>query len=432
MKKYIAVIITLILLSCTKDDNVSPEDNNEEEEVVDETTTDEISATNFIVTINENPENNQLLGTINAQSDISLNFELTTNIPNGSLSVNSTTGEIKVAEKTHFDYEVNKSVIGVVKISNATNSKNINLKVNINDIDECVESKFVFTKTTSDFAQRSNHRIIEINNKFWSYGGESFGKEIWSSSDGLIWSLQTNNPNYGNLESRIPVTFKNKVWLIGKGADNSTEVWQSTDGLNFTEVTTNYNSFNNFGWTNHQLVVFNDKLYIVGGEVHGNYFNSVIFTDDGVNWTSINSDNQFTPGRHNHKSLIFNNKLWVIGGENPINGGDINDAWSSVDGVNWIKETGENLKYSKRSGHEVVALNGNLWLWGGTQDLGSGFHSYGDLWKSCDGKYWYQVDNLVSPYDLEIPYLGSNIPSFTIGSKIYSFSRGVIWSFEEE
>jgi len=296
-----------------------------------------------------------------------------------------------------------------------------------------------------NYSNRSNHKIVFFNNKYWSYGGinvQNTGNEsnqIWSSFDGLNWTLETSSTNYGYLEGRVPVVFLNKVWLIGKGTNNSTEVWSSSDGINFTEQTINNTSFNNYGRSKHQLLVFNNKLYLIGGKIDGIYSNNVSSTTDGINWTSITtSGSSFSPGRQNHISLIFDNKMWVIGGNNPINQGDLNDAWSSTDGSNWTLETEDGYKFSKRNGHCVIEYNGKLWLWGGAEDLGTGgTYRPRDLWSSCDGKRWFQVDNYINPSPNKFPTKVYNAQAIVVNNKILSIggyngsSYEPIWVFEE-
>ena len=318
MKHFATLLLSILFFSCTSNDEDIQNPNNPGDG--NNNPSNVITASNFTKTMDENPINNFNIGLITASSQMPLTFELISQNPANSISVISSSGLLKVADNTKFDYELNPIITGVVKISNTTNSVNVTVTINLNDVYECSTSKLNFSKNTinQNFTQRSNHKIIFFNNKFWSYGGINVNtsgnssNQIWSSIDGINWTQEVSNANYGYLNGRIPVAFLNKVWLIGSGTTNSTEVWQSVDGKNFTQVTVNNSTLNNYGRSKHQLVVFNNKLYIIGGKLDGTYQSGVLSSSDGVNWTSINTNNPFSPGRQNHVSLVFNNKLWVI------------------------------------------------------------------------------------------------------------------------
>ena len=47
---------------------------------------------------------------------------------------------------------------------------------------------------------------------------------------------------------------------------------------------------------------------------------------DGVIWTQATGSAQF-PARYSHTSVVFNDKMWIIGGAMSI--GDLNDVWYS-------------------------------------------------------------------------------------------------------
>ncbi len=66
-------------------------------------------------------------------------------------------------------------------------------------------------------------------------------------------------------------------------------------------------------------------------------------------------------GRNGHQSVVFDNKIWVIGG------GYKNDVWSSPDGTNWIKVTAIAPR-SVSLGHQSVVLDNKIWIIGGTDN----------------------------------------------------------------
>ncbi len=433
-------LFSVILFSCSSDET----NTNADEDGGNNNPSNVITSNNFTKNMDENPIANFNIGVITASSEMPLTFTIISQSPANAMSIIPSSGLLKVSDNTKFDFETNPIITGIVKISNVTNSVNINITINLNDVYECSNNKLNFTKNTNNqnFTQRSNHKIIYFNGKFWNYGGINVNtsgnssNQIWSSIDGINWNQEISNTSYGYLEGRIPVSFQNKVWLIGKGINNSTEVWQSSDAKNFTQVTVNNSTLNNYGRSKHQLVVFNNKLFIIGGKLDGTYQSGVLSSTDGINWTTVSTNNPFSPGRQNHVSLVFNNKLWVFGGDN--DNANYKDSWSSVDGVNWVNESVTGFQYSERSGHTVIEYNGRLWLWGGTQNLGSaGYHRYSDLWSSCDGKRWQQVDNLVYPLATQFPYKVVNSQTIKVNNQIVSIggyngsNYEPIWIFNE-
>ncbi|MEX1190598.1 MAG: hypothetical protein WEA99_01410, partial [Brumimicrobium sp.] len=138
------------------------------------------------------------------------------------------------------------------------------------------------------------------------------------------------------------------------------------------------------GRTGHGCVVFNNKIYIIGGVnvVNSTAYNlnDVWSSSDGQNWTEEVSEAPF-PKRAYHAVLVHDNKLWVIGGR--TNGYDLlNDVWYSSDGVNWVEAT-SNAPFSKRQFHQAISFQNDIYLTGGGVVLDDG-----DVWKSSDGITW--------------------------------------------
>jgi hypothetical protein len=55
---------------------------------------------------------------------------------------------------------------------------------------------------------------------------------------------------------------------------------------------------------------------------------------------------------------VFDGRIWVLGGTNR------NDAWSSIDGKEWMREFSAS-PWSKRNTEYSVAFNDKLWLFSG-------------------------------------------------------------------
>ena len=113
------------------------------------------------------------------------------------------------------------------------------------------------------------------------------------------------------------------MWLIG-GRDGAykNDIWNSKDGENWTQVTTSGTIFS--GRSYHQTLVFNNKIWVIGGYLGGaTYEDDVWSSDDGVNWTQVTPSGTIFSARHHHQALVYKNKIWVIGGSDGTNKNDV-------------------------------------------------------------------------------------------------------------
>ncbi|MDI6737299.1 MAG: kelch repeat-containing protein, partial [Nanoarchaeota archaeon] len=188
------------------------------------------------------------------------------------------------------------------------------------------------------------------------------------------------------------VTSGGTMWVIG-GYDGSTknlynDVWNSTDGANWAQATASA------GWAvryGHSSVVFDSKIWVIGGEIpgkEGNKKNDVWYSADGATWTEANDSAAFS-ARYGHTSVVTpDGKMWVIGGNNGSS--DLNDAWYSTDGANWA-EANDSAAFPARAYHSsVVSSDGRIWVIGGYD--GYTPDTFNDVWYSSDGVNWVFVN----------------------------------------
>ena len=96
----------------------------------------ELSTQNFTATIDENPTDGQVLGTVQATGDGTLSFSITSQSPTGALNINTTTGELTVADPNLFDFETNPVLTADILVDNSGNTETITATINLNDLDE--------------------------------------------------------------------------------------------------------------------------------------------------------------------------------------------------------------------------------------------------------------------------------------------------------
>jgi hypothetical protein len=115
--------------------------------------------------------------------------------------------------------------------------------------------------------------------------------------------------------------------------------------------------------------------------------NDVWSSSDGLNWTQVVAHAPWN-ARYGQGSVVFNNKMWVIGGA-PIPG-QPNDVWSSPDGITWT-QMNSNLGWSSNYGHAVAVFNNKIFSFGG-YDLSGNGPGLNHIWYSSDGVTWNQAN----------------------------------------
>lgn len=225
----------------------------------------------------------------------------------------------------------------------------------------------------SDFPMVANFR-----NKMWIMGGwyngrlpgHEAGNEVWSSTDGKKWKLETKAPWSPRMAGAL-VEFKGRLWLFG-GTENyyfgdekslKNDIWSSKDGIHWELVT------ENAAWSPrayHQVAVFKNKLYLMAG---GNYtpsyhaHNDVWMSEDGKKWELVTPHAPWYE-RIWFTTAIYRDCLWVLGGwsNNPSRNWD--DAWYTTDGTTWhLLKTDK--KWKERHAQITLVYKDKIWVAGG-------------------------------------------------------------------
>lgn len=246
------------------------------------------------------------------------------------------------------------------------------------------------------FSGRFWHGNVIYNGSMWVIAGTTGAaglNDVWSSPDGVNWNAATAAAAFSMRQGLSAVTFgaPASMYVIG-GFDNvapyQNDVWTSSNGSVWTSLaqTTPYTARQN-----HTSLVYNNKIWIIGGRNGGGGLNDVWSSPDGANWTQVlapsgGSPTQFTP-RYGHASVVFNNLMWVIGG---FDGAFDNDVWSSPDGITWTQVLANGAasptQFSGRPGLSALAYNNALWVIAGFDGA-----DRNDVWNSPTGVTWNQV-----------------------------------------
>jgi hypothetical protein len=109
----------------------------------------------------------------------------------------------------------------------------------------------------------------------------------------------------------------------GAGFETENDVWSSTDGISWTDVTDSAPWPPRMG---HSLVVYDDKMWVLGGGDHsGLTLNDVWYSSDGENWTCADSSAGWT-ARESQYAAVMNNTIWILAGRSAA-GNCFNDVW---------------------------------------------------------------------------------------------------------
>ena len=201
------------------------------------------------------------------------------------------------------------------------------------------EVKADSTNDPHSWSARQEHTSVVFKNKMWVLGGsvvgDSLKNDVWSSTNGITWKkteINDNNPRWEARRSHSSVEFKDEIWVLGGYAKRSptdasfrNDVWSSVDGEVWKEVTDDAN------WSarqNHTSVVFEGKIWVLGGMIDNALKNDVWSSTNGRDWTNAGVSNRWKT-RQNHSSVVFKDEIWVLGGDDGGSTGATNGVYSA-------------------------------------------------------------------------------------------------------
>ncbi|MFO0552259.1 MAG: IPT/TIG domain-containing protein [Polyangiaceae bacterium] len=187
--------------------------------------------------------------------------------------------------------------------------------------------------------------------------------------------------------------------------ENTTnEVWSSADGISWTlELPHEHTQFQRRHV--HSTVLWGDALWVIGGDSHQGFYNhDVLSSADGVTWTEV-----LKPGeppwqpRALQISGVFDGALWTGGGQDLLGlEGDYayhNDLWRSEDGVHWTEVAPDGPASATRWGgcgmvDGFVEFKGELWLVGCARYREvAGHELFAEVWSTADGTSWHRHED---------------------------------------
>jgi hypothetical protein len=204
------------------------------------------------------------------------------------------------------------------------------------------------------------------------------------------WTKVADSADFSSRSNHQIVTFKNRLWIIGGTYSNGKpgkDIWSSDDAINWKLVS------DSLKFEGGSAVVFRDKLWLInaGGKTNWN-------SPDGIHWQKVSSNLNWS--EYGTCTAVFKNKIWLTGGADVINAyqanGELNpdrrivwknEIWSSLDGVEWKKENTDSC-FSIRSHHSMAVYDDRLWIF-----CGQSGPNKNDIWNSTDGLNWKFISN---------------------------------------
>ena len=231
-----------------------------------------------------------------------------------------------------------------------------------------------WTLVNADTPYDGYSEMAVYDDKMWAIKGS-----VWCSTDGVNWTKVADPTPFGVRGYGEVVVHDGKMWQLGSGED----VWNSTDGVNWTCVTKQAP----YGPRSAcAVVVFGGKMWVMGGSIskpntppekgYPNFttYNDVWYSSDGVSWTCALEHAPWAP-RMWFISKVYANKMWIIGGYDNVHHINLGDVWFSEDGVNWQEFVSE-TKFSPRHEPTCYVYDNSLWV-----VAGNSWPVQNDVWK---------------------------------------------------
>ncbi|WP_273567980.1 hypothetical protein [Maribacter halichondriae] len=236
-----------------------------------------------------------------------------------------------------------------------------------------------YSVTSGLFDERSAHTLTVFDNKMWLIGGvNNSGRHlsnVWYSEDGSTWVLATDTPAFGSAAYHNTIVFNGKLFLIGDASGGYIKVWSSVDGIEWEEE----NSMAFSSRENFRTVVFNNIIYVIGGNYTSISFNEIWASNDGTEWSQVTPSGTIFSARFAHTVTVHEGRVWVVGGSNVSPSDFVLDFWYSDDMVEWIEYSGALPSTEGLANHAALSYNGEIWLFGGYQDEGSAIRMIGSI-----------------------------------------------------
>ncbi len=235
------------------------------------------------------------------------------------------------------------------------------------------DSSYVWTKLldSADWKKSYNFQLFSLKDTLWTFHPDG----NWFSVNGLSWTKSSLPNAIYNLAFLDYIWFKDALYGLGHFEGNietytlRSDIYKTTD-LRQWQTFTKTNLPKRFFY--HPFV-YQNKLWLIGGEDKDGKYADCWNSDDGINWTKQKDNLPFGNG-NNAQFVVLHNKLYLLR----------NDVWCSTDGLTWEQVTPAIVPGEEIFGYAPVIFDDQIWLLGCNRN--GQFSS--QILVSGDGKKW--------------------------------------------
>ena len=234
---------------------------------------------------------------------------------------------------------------------------------------------------SAPWSKSYNFEMFSANDRLWVFHFDG----NWYSTDGSTWSKSELSNSIKNLAFLDYVYFKNAMFGLGRFEGNiekfsfKPEIYKTTDFRTWHTISRNSNLPRRYFY--HPFV-FNDKIWIIGGQDETKQYSDIWNSPDGVSWTKVGDNIAFGP-RIGSQVVQLGGKLYLLN----------NDVWVSSNGIDWEQIASELIKGEDVFGYKAIVFGNRIWLLGCNR--AGRFSS--QVLASADGKTWEAVAAPWSP-----------------------------------
>lgn len=254
--------------------------------------------------------------------------------------------------------------------------------------------------------------------------------------------IENGRAPFTRVDGHQMVVFKDKLWLIGGWVGNidksqatyeeyTSQIWNTTDGENWSKVCdAPWNGRHGFG-----CVVHDNKIWVWGGDLQTDVWNS----EDGLNWTKILDVLPFKK-RYFGNGVSYKGYLWSNIGDNlaaSLEADTFDETWYSSNGSTWTKAFVTPMFAPRGLISGNVIINDTWYMIGGALLQQNVF--YNDVWSTTDGIYWKSITHnagwqgkrwiSVAAFDNKMWVIGGDNPPGDpmYTNEVWSSSNGKDW-----
>lgn len=414
---FIAIICLIASLSC----------DNKEDPIT-------VTTADLTTTIDENPTTGASIGTVTGTTNRgSVTFSIASQTPAGAMAIDASTGELTVADASAFDFETNPSITANVTVANGTVSQTAGITINLNNVADAItvddETLSIDENPTNGQNVTSAMATVDSGTPSFSISSQTpagaFTIDATSGQlsimDATLFDFETN-PTFtvvvtgtngqSSDDGTITVNLNNVLEVVNTQDETVTIDENPATGVSLVTVmgTTDMGSVT-FSLANEsqsgafdlnestgELTVSDASLFDY--ELNTSLTATVNVTNASITVTAIITVNlndllevSFTEantnaafgGVYGHQIVDLNGTLFMIGG---IRGIDrLNEVWTSTNGSTWTQVTTVGNIFTPRNGHQVVVFDNKMWVIGGFTPNGRS----NEVWSSSDGASWTQA-----------------------------------------